>query len=227
VVDKIRPTGLLLIYRVNPLRQPGTRAELMSSRTTTRTDTRTLLIEVGTLLMMEKGYSNTGIQEILTATGVPKGSFYHYFDSKESFAVAIIRHFDQHYAAGLLSTLANLELTPLQRLKAYCEQGKALLAAQECRKGCLIGNLSQEMSDQSEGLRLELSAVMRKWCDLFAACIEEGQKRAEIKAHRPAGELAELFAAGWSGAVMRAKTVKNTQPLDTFILVFFEDVLKA
>lgn len=178
-------------------------------------------------MMLEKGYTNTGIQEILTALSVPKGSFYHYFDSKENYAVEIIHHFDLTYSANLLRTLRNPKQTPLERLKAYCETSKAMLAAQECRKGCLIGNLSQEMADQSEVLRKELSKVMAKWRDMFAACIEEGQKAGEIRKSKSAHDLAELFSAGWSGAVMRAKTVKNTEPLDVFIDLMFEDILKA
>ena len=190
-------------------------------------DTKAALLQVGMGLMMEKGYTNTGVQEILTALGVPKGSFYHYFDSKENYAVEIIRHFDLNYAANLMRILRNPKESPLERLKSYCQESKALLAAQDCRKGCLIGNLSQEMADQSEVLRQELSKVMNKWRDLLADCIEEGQKSGEITNKHSAHDLAELFSAGWGGAVMRAKTVKNTESLDIFINLMFGDILKA
>jgi len=199
----------------------------MGTKVAGKHETKTALLDVGMQMMMEKGYTNTGIQEILSALSVPKGSFYHYFDSKESYAVEIIHHFDQSYAANLMRTLRNPNQTPLERLRTYCEDKKAMLAAQECRKGCLIGNLSQEMSDQSEVLRKELSQVMTKWRDMFAACIEEGQKAGQIKSNRSPDALAELFSAGWGGAVMRAKTVKNTEPLDVFIELMFEDILKA
>lgn len=198
----------------------------MGTKAATKQDTKTALLQAGMDIMMEKGYSNTGIQEVLNTLGVPKGSFYHYFDSKESYAVEIIRHFDEEYSACLLRTLRNPKETPLQRLRTYCETGKANLSAQECRKGCLIGNLSQEMSDQSEVLRKELSHVMAKWRDMFAACIDEGQKSGEIKAKWSADAMAELFASGWGGAVMRSKTVKTTEPLDLFIQIMFDDILK-
>ncbi|MBX9694390.1 MAG: TetR family transcriptional regulator C-terminal domain-containing protein, partial [Cyanobacteria bacterium] len=113
------------------------------------------------------------------------------------------------------------------RLRAYCEAGKEKLAAQDCRRGCLIGTLSQEMADQSEVLRQELSKVMRKWRDMFAACIEEGQKSGEITSRWSPDELAELFSSGWNGAVMRAKTVKNTEPFDIFISLMVDGFLKA
>lgn len=199
----------------------------MSSKVATKQETRIALLEVGMNIMIEKGYNNTGIQEILSASQVPKGSFYHHFESKENYAVEIIHYFDELYSENLVRILRNPEKTPLERLKEYCLNGKANMIAQECRKGCLIGNLSQEMADQSERLRKELSTVMRKWRDLFAACIEEGQAQAEIKTQVPADAMAELFLCGWSGAVMRAKTVKQIEPIDVFIELMFEKVLKA
>lgn len=199
----------------------------MGTKTASKQETRTALLDVGTELMMQKGYTNTGIQEILNTLGVPKGSFYHYFDSKENYAVEIIRHFHETYHARNAAILHNTAETPLQRLRTYCETNKANLSAQNCRKGCLIGNLSQEMSDQSEILRHELSIVMGAGRKLFADCIEEGQNSGEIKTTRTADAMAELFLSGWGGAVMRAKTVKTTEPLEVFIDLMFNDVLKA
>jgi TetR/AcrR family transcriptional repressor of nem operon len=199
----------------------------MGSKLAAKQDTKIALIQTGMDIMLEKGYTNTGIQEVLSALSVPKGSFYHYFDSKENFAVAIIQHFDQEYSAALLRTLRNPDETPLQRLKTYCETGKQNFLSQECRKGCLIGNLSQEMSDQSETLRKELSTVISKRTALFARCIEEGQKNGEITKACSASKLAEFFNNGWGGSVAHAKTVKNVEPMETFIELVFNCFLKA
>jgi TetR/AcrR family transcriptional repressor of nem operon len=198
----------------------------MATKTPVKLDSRTAMLEVGMDIMQEKGYTNTGIQEILTALSIPKGSFYHYFDSKENYAVEVIRHYEQKYTADFVKVLRNPKQTPLARLKTFCENGKAKISAQDCRKGCLIGNLSQEMSDQSEVLRQELSTIISKWRDMFAACIDEGQKTGEIKKRWAADVLAELFQSGWTGAMLRAKTLKNTKPLEVFINLMFNDVLK-
>jgi TetR/AcrR family transcriptional repressor of nem operon len=200
---------------------------MSTTRLANKQDTKIALLEAGMDIMLEKGYSNTGIQEVLSSLGVPKGSFYHFFESKENFAVEIIHHYDQTYTAELLKTLRNSQESPLQRLKSYCETGKQNFLSRKCRKGCLIGNLSQEMSDQSEVLRRELSTVMAKWRDLFAQCIAEGQKLGEVTKVGSASELAEFFNAAWGGAVMRAKTVKNTEPLESFIELMFEHFLRA
>lgn len=198
----------------------------MGTKTAPKQDTKVVLIEAGINIMLEKGYNNTGIQEVLSSVGVPKGSFYHYFESKEDFALNIIDHFDQCYSNRILDSLRDVEISPLARLKKYCNTGKANLLAAECRKGCLIGNLSQEMADQSETLRLALSRILGKWRDLFSACIDEGQKKGEINTRFASSQLAELFLSGWEGAMMRSKATKCVEPLDTFISLFFEQVLK-
>ncbi len=201
--------------------------DLMGSKTASKQDTRTALLEVGMDIMLEKGYSNTGIQEILSALQVPKGSFYHYFDSKENYAVEIIKYFDEAYTGDLKTILTNSELSPLNRLRTYCDHAREKLNNQNCRKGCLIGNLSQEMSDQSEVLRKELTTVLNKRLAMIAACIEEGQNAGEISKKHSAAQLADLFMSALSGAVMMSKTLKIIGPLDIFINVLLDDLIKA
>lgn len=200
---------------------------MMTSKVGSRHETRNSLIEKGMDIMLVKGYTNTGIQEILNALAIPKGSFYHHFESKENFAIEIIRHYDQFQTAALSEILGDTSRSPLERLRLYCETYRAKLNEQDCKRGCLIGNLSQEMSDQSEILRQELSTVIRRWRDAFAECIAEGQKIGEIRNKRSADSLAEIFQAGWSGAVMRAKTLRDTESIDTFMSVMFDDILRA
>lgn len=198
----------------------------MTSKTASKQDSKTALIQAGIQLMQERGYTATGVQDVLSLLNMPKGSFYHHFDSKEQFAVEIIRHFDQEQTAVIKQSLDNTELTALARLRHHCEAIKQRILAQECRKGCLVGNLSQEMADQSEVLRKELAEVTGRWCDVIAQCIREGQKSGEIRNRSSADALAEVFWEGLNGAIMRAKTIKRIEPLDTFIKVMFDDFLK-
>jgi TetR/AcrR family transcriptional repressor of nem operon len=183
-------------------------------------------LEAGACIMVTKGYNNTGIQEVLEATGVPKGSFYYYFDSKEDFATQIIDHFDNTQTEKLKHYLEDRKLNPLERLKAYCNAGRKALKENQCRNGCLVGNLSQEMSDQSEVLRAKLEDVLSRWRGRFAQCIKEGQEAKLISSKFDHNMLAEFFQSGWHGAIMRAKTTKTTVPLDAFMTLMFESVLK-
>src|SRR5579885_2187760 len=116
----------------------------MSKQAATKVSTKTQLLEAGIDIMLEKGYNNTGIQEVLQKVGVPKGSFYYYFDSKEDFGLQIIDLFDQMYSEKARTSLDDKTKSPVERLRTYCEEGRKNLEAQKCRRGCLIGNLSQE-----------------------------------------------------------------------------------
>jgi len=193
----------------------------------TKEGTKTQLLQAGLDIMLEKGYNNTGIQEVLQRVGVPKGSFYYYFDSKEEFGLEIIDVFDQMYTEKVRTSLDDKNQTPLQRLRTYCEESRKYLESMKCRKGCLIGNLSQEMADQSEIFRARLEEILTKWRNRFAKTISEGQEAGEIPKELDTVELAEFFLAGWEGAVMRSKTTKHTAPQQAFISIMFNHVLKT
>jgi TetR/AcrR family transcriptional repressor of nem operon len=203
------------------------RDKAVSIKISAKANTKAIIIQAGLDIMLEKGYSNTGIQEVLSTSGVPKGSFYHYFESKENFALEIIQSVQEAWVANNLPTLQDTDYTPVHRLRTYCDIGLANLLSGQCRKGCLIGNLSQEMSDQSENLRTALSQIMTERRDALAVCIAEGQQIGEISKSFSAIELADLFDSGWSGAVMSAKTEKTIRPVEIFINLMFGHVLKA
>jgi len=199
----------------------------MSGQTITKESTKVLLLERGTEIMLEKGYNNTGIMEVLQATGVPKGSFYHYFESKEDFGLQIINHFERAYRDKLDLTVGNKELNPVERLRAYCNMGIENFQTQKCRKGCLIGNLSQEMADQSEIFRKRLLEIQTEVTKRFADCFTEAQKAGLIKSAYNCQDLAETFQAGWAGSTVRAKTCKTVEPMQAYVRFTFTHVLKA
>jgi len=182
----------------------------------TRIDTRCLLIEAGAKVMLSKGYNNTGIQEIVKLVGVPKGSFYHYFESKEAFALAVIEKFDQAHRSKLTKSLGDKSRSSLDRLTHYFQAGADELTNSPCRGGCLIGTLSQEMSGQSELLREKLALVMDGWKAEFAACLKEGQEKGEIRRDLCPNQLAELVLSGFEGAVLRSKATNSPAPLQSF-----------
>src|SRR5580704_12038005 len=112
--------------------------------------TRTILLETGKLLFLARGYSNTGIEAVVQAAGVPKGSFYYYFGSKEEFGLQVLNRFADDVRANFERCLGNTSLRPMERFRCYFEEVCSRLEAEQCRHGCLVGNLSQEMAAQSE-----------------------------------------------------------------------------
>ena len=186
------------------------------TRTQCKPDTRSVLLEAGSKVMLSKGYTNTGIQEIVSTAGVPKGSFYHYFESKEAFALAIIEKFDQAQRETLRYSLQDRDVSPMQRLTNYFARAISHMQTAPCRGGCLIGNLSQEMSGQREQLRQRLAVALDGWKSEYADCIREGQEKGEIRRDLCPLALAEIVLSGWEGAVLRSKATNSTIPVQSF-----------
>ncbi|WP_300420040.1 TetR/AcrR family transcriptional regulator, partial [uncultured Pseudoalteromonas sp.] len=115
-------------------------------------DTRALLINTGLAVLTEKGFSATGIDLILKSAQVPKGSFYHYFKSKNDFGLALIDAYDSYFQAKLKRHLANDATTPLERIVLFANDAKQGMAKFEFNRGCLIGNLNQELSYLNEAM---------------------------------------------------------------------------
>jgi len=112
------------------------------ARPSAKAPTRAALVDAGLQIMLEKGYHHTGIQDVLQAAGVPKGSFYYYFPSKEAFGLEVIASFAAAYLARLEQSLGEPTQSPLTRLRRHLEQTLARFARRGCRGGCLIGNLT-------------------------------------------------------------------------------------
>ena len=143
-------------------------------------DTKTELIRAGMELIGTQGYNATGIGAILKQAGVPKGSFYHYFESKEEFGLTIIETFTEKFLKRVDAYLLDDSLTPLNRLRTFLEKGLEQAESHQFTTGCLIGDLAQELAAKNERLRVRLDAVMLSWSERFAACLREAQEAGEL-----------------------------------------------
>lgn len=187
--------------------------------------TRDKLIQIGAELIAEQGFNATGINAVLSRAGVPKGSFYHYFSSKEDFGLAVIDAFAEQYDARLAAIFHDPELTPLGRLRRYFDAGRADMLSCDHARGCLIGNLGQELSSRSEVFRARLDQVFRRWERRLVACLEEARAAGEVPEDLDAEVLAGFILAGWQGAMLRAKTTKSLVPMESFEQVLFRHML--
>ena len=189
--------------------------------------TRDVLLEAGRRVFLERGYNHSGIESILQSAGVPKGSFYHYFGSKEEFGLEVLNRFAACVEADLDRHLGDRTLRPLGRLARHGESVCERLEGRQCRNGCLVGNLSQEMADQSETFRARLDQIFWEWRERYAACLKEAQDSGEIAPGLNVDDLADFWLSGWQGAVLRSKTARNAAPLRTFLNLMFGYVLKT
>jgi TetR/AcrR family transcriptional repressor of nem operon len=190
-------------------------------------NTKEEIISVGTGLIALHGYNATGIDAVLKQVGVPKGSFYHYFGSKEEFGLAVIDRFAERYDLKLDTFLKDEEVTPRNRIRNYLEHGLANLTQNQCSKGCLIGNLGQELADQNERFRTRLDEIFRSWKQRFAACLQEAQEVGELAQDADPPVIGGFILSGWEGAILRAKVMKSPQPLRDFIDTLFATVLNS
>lgn len=183
------------------------------------------LIRVGSDIIVQHGFNNVGINAVLTQAGVPKGSFYYYFASKEEFGLAVIDAFASSYSAKLADILDNPHASPLTRLRHYFEAGIVEMENCQCTQGCLIGNLAQELSGQSELFRHRLNQVLTEWEQQITACLDAARAQGELGLDQQPKELARFILASWEGAILRAKTTKSVEPMQRFVRILFEQVL--
>jgi TetR/AcrR family transcriptional repressor of nem operon len=188
-------------------------------------DTRTALIRLGTEMCTEKGFQVTGIEEVLKRAGVPKGSFYHFFASKREFGEAVIENYAQYFARKLDRVLSDPSRRPLERLVAFTQEAQQGVAKYQFRRGCLVGNLGQELGGLDDVFRHHLEAVLLSWQKRTAQCLAEAVRLGDLPAGADVDRLAEFFWIGWEGAILRAKLSRSTEPMQHFAEVFFAKVL--
>lgn len=187
-------------------------------------ETRERLLQSGVETLTEKGFSATGLDEILRRVSVPKGSFYHYFGSKNEFGTALIQRYADYFVLKLDRVMLDRSLSPLDRMKLFVVDAESGMARYQFKRGCLVGNLGQEMGNLPECFRDQLLAVFVDWQGRFSACLEEAKIAGQIDLDADCEKLAEVFWIGWEGAVLRAKLEKNSQPLITFSDFYFSSI---
>ncbi|OWT63945.1 TetR/AcrR family transcriptional regulator [Candidimonas nitroreducens] len=182
--------------------------------------TREKLIWCGTELLTERGFHAIGIEEVLKIAGVAKGSFYHFFESKQAFLIAVIEKCREYYNKKYEEILLNPSRPPLDRVQDFAAQAIAGMEKFEFRRGCLVGNLGQELASMDNHIASLLNEIMQSWEDVLAQCLQEGVDCGDISKSVDVRRQAQFFFIGWQGAVLRSKLRKSSEPLSLFVDVF-------
>ena len=196
---------------------PRARATEPSSRV----QTRERLIRHGTALLTEFSFDATGIDRLLREVGVPKGSFYHYFPSKEAFVMAVIDNYVAYFERKFERLFGDTSRLPLQRLQGWIDEARQGMGRHLFRRGCLVGNLAQELGGHDERFRARLEAVFQSWQARVRGCLTDAVAAGQLSAKADPALLAEFFWIGWEGALMRAKLTRGPGPIDAFARQFF------
>jgi TetR/AcrR family transcriptional regulator, transcriptional repressor for nem operon len=179
-------------------------------------DVRRRLLAAGLDLVHSRGFAASGVKDITDAAGVPKGSFYAYFPSKEAFAAAILEHYWSDIEARLLPILRD-DGVAQERITRFFHALADEHEAGDFLLGCLIGNLSLELAGSSEPVRAELVSILDGWNQALTACVRSGQgQTGGVRADLAAADLAALLIEAWEGAALRGKVTRSRAPYDRF-----------
>ena len=182
------------------------------------------LLDVGLEALLANGYHGTGIKEVLDKLGVPKGSFYHYFRSKEAFAAEIIKFYADDLNHRLAEAIANKGELGLPALKRAF---RVLLDEhEEGSRGCILGALASEIAETSEVCRMALLKEVDNWQAMMATIIQQGQNTGDIRTDLSSEVLARMAWNCWEGSVLRMKIENRTEPCVEVVEVMFEAMLK-
>jgi TetR/AcrR family transcriptional repressor of nem operon len=189
-------------------------------------NTRDRIIETGAEIIHRKGFNHTGIQEILNAAGVPKGSFYNYFKSKDDFGLQIIDYFSAHFKRIAKETLEDTTVSPLNRIYGFLTAFMEYFESQNYAGGCPIGNLAQEMGDLSPAFRKKLSEAIDMMVDAYSRVLAAAQKDGKILESLDIRDTASFIVAGWHGAIIQMKLTQSLAPLKNHRKFIFDYILK-
>lgn len=183
------------------------------SRPSQFSDTREHLLATGESIILGKGFSAVGLAEILGCAGVPKGSFYHYFRSKEGFGVELLQRYFAHYDANLLAVLDQSQGDARSCLLRYFSGWLDKHRCDENSQSCLAIKLAAEVSDLSEPMRQALAEGMGRVIVRLADCIRRGQQEGSLCTRLSAEDTAGSLYSLWVGAAILFKVQHTQQPM--------------
>ena len=186
--------------------------------------TKRRLLDVGLATLLERGYNATGIQDLLVATSVPKGSFYHHFASKEDFALHVVGRYLAEVHLLLDQTLSDAERAPLERIRLFFERLLAMYAGQGYL-GSLIGLLGQELAAVNTAFRRHIEAAFDGIAARLAETLDEARRRGDLPAEADPLQTANLILDCWEGAALRSRLLRNAAPLEAALENAFKTVL--
>ncbi|MCE0742725.1 TetR/AcrR family transcriptional regulator [Acetobacter sicerae] len=172
------------------------------------------ILEAARPLIGLRGFSAVGLAQILDVAGIPKGSFYHYFESKEAFGEALLQSYIDDYLIKMDDIIRNDDESAIERITRYFTFWRDTHIDGQIGNKCLIVKLAAEVSDLSEPMRAILNVGTRAVIDRLSALIARGQAEGSIRSKQPAQMLAASLYQLWLGSTLLAKITRNSPPFD-------------
>ncbi|HEY2272203.1 MAG TPA: TetR family transcriptional regulator C-terminal domain-containing protein [Jatrophihabitantaceae bacterium] len=182
-----------------------------------RPSVRNHLVESALEQFHSRGFHNCSVEDITRSAGVPKGSFYNHFASKDALVIEALH---QYQVRSVWRTSEDDDLPPLVRLRHRFEALRVAFAERDYTRGCLIGNMGAELADLNPDVRTEVKASLDFRSNCAAEFIRDARKRGEAGGTQDPEILGRLLIDAWEGAVLRAKVDKSARALDDFFVLF-------
>lgn len=183
---------------------------------------KTDILKKGIQLFREKGYHNTGVDDILRTCNIPSGSFYNFFKNKEGFAIQALELYNAQYLDYLNTILDDQKLSPTKRLQKLFRQNVKDHKVNDCSLGCLLNSMTSEVAAINLNIATTTSEHYQKNASRIAMIIKEGQDAGEIRKDFNATDLAFYLIDSFSGATIRMQAGRTEQPLKLFMRTAFK-----
>jgi TetR/AcrR family transcriptional regulator, transcriptional repressor for nem operon len=177
---------------------------------------RSHIVESALVQFHSRGFHNCSVEDITRAAGVPKGSFYNHFASKDALAIEALQ---QYQARSVWRTTDDAGLPPLTRLRNRFEAMREVLAERGYTRGCLIGNMGTELADLNAGISAEVRASLDFRSAATTELLRDAQRAGDLAAHHDPDVLGPFIIDAWEGVVLRTKVSKSAQAINGFFAV--------
>lgn len=182
--------------------------------------TKRRLLEAGLAMLLERGYNDMGIQALLDAIGVPRGSFYHHFRDKEDFALQVVDRYMEQVHAGLDQCLRDRTRPPLDRVRGFFESTREKYR-DEGYLGCLLGGVGQELAGTSDVFRRKIEGCLAAIASRIADGLEEACGQGDLPPGTDCRQMADLLVDCWEGAALRTRLRRDPAPLGAMLDFYF------
>lgn len=180
------------------------------------------ILNVGFDVFRRNGYHNVGINQILKEAGIPKGSFYNFFETKEDFAQQVIKQYGESNGCWMKDYFDDCSLSPIECLKSFYAMMIDLNEKDDYSGGCLVNNMSVEVGRQNDAIASEANTHFVGWLNILASVVAKGQDLKEITNEFTPLQLAEYLHAGFYGVLSRTKVTRNRVYMDIWFDMTFK-----
>ena len=188
-----------------------------------KANVREKIVDAALHLFHTQGYNGSGVNDIVVSAGVPKGSFYNHFASKEALGLETIARYWRDYD---IDGLGDKTIPPLERLRLHFTRMADVFGDCGFSRGCLLGNFGAEMADANPAIREALSRTTSAWIAAIANVLHEAQEAGTLPAEKNVDQFARFLMDAWEGCLIRGKVTKDRAALDDFFAIVFGCLLR-